>query len=127
MPATLAPLLPGAGGRAVIPHDRSSAPDSPPESINDYAKVEQMTNPVLLIVEDNPDILRILEHDLRARYGTRFEVRGAESDAQARALLDGSRTRDEAITLLLVERRMSALSGADFLAQTSQLFPHAVR
>src|SRR5690348_201046 len=86
-----------------------------------------MTNPVLLIVEDNPAILRILEHDLRARYGMRFEVRGADSGAQARALLDDCRTRDEAVTLLLVERRMSTPSGAEFLAQTSQLFPHAVR
>jgi thioredoxin reductase (NADPH) len=127
MPATAVPRYPAAIGRAVIPHDCSSAPDSPPESINDYAKVEQMTNPVLLFVEDNPDILRILGQDLRARYGTRFEVRGAESGAQARAMLDDCRTRDDAVTLLLVERRMTAPSGAEFLAQTSQLFPHAMR
>ena len=86
-----------------------------------------MTNPVLLLVEDNPDILRILEHDLRARYGRRFEVRAADSGAAARAILDGCQAQDEAVTLILVERRMTRPSGAEFLARTSQLFPQAVR
>lgn len=83
--------------------------------------------PVLLTVDDDPQVVRAIERDLREHYGKRFRVLKAESGQKALQLLKQLKLRNEALALLLVDQRMPNLSGVDFLEHAMNIFPEAKR
>lgn len=86
-----------------------------------------MAKPVLLTVDDDAEVLRSVERDLRSRYGEKYRVMRAESGPTALDALRQLKLRDDAVALLLVDQRMPAMSGVEFLAQARELFPTAKR
>src|SRR5258708_6773870 len=52
-----------------------------------------MPKPVLFTIDDDPDVLRALERDLRQHYSDRFRVMRASSGASARGALHQLRER----------------------------------
>ena len=46
-----------------------------------------MAKPVLLSVDDDSDVLRAIERDLRTKYGAEFRVIGSDSPEAALTLL----------------------------------------
>ena len=83
--------------------------------------------PVLLTVDDDPQVVRAIERDLRRRYGKRFRVVKAESGYQALGLVRQLKLRNETVALLLVDQRMPQMSGVEFLEQSMDIFPEAKR
>jgi thioredoxin reductase (NADPH) len=83
--------------------------------------------PVLLTVDDDPQVARAIERDLRQHYGKRFSVLKAESGQKALELVKQIKLRNETLALLLVDQRMHHLSGIDFLEQAMNIFPDAKR
>jgi thioredoxin reductase (NADPH) len=83
--------------------------------------------PVLLTVDDDAQVVRAIERDLRQHYGKRFRVLKAESGQKALELLKQLKLRNEVLALLLVDQRMPHLSGVDFLEQAMYIFPEAKR
>jgi thioredoxin reductase (NADPH) len=83
--------------------------------------------PVLLSVDDDPEVLRAVQRDLRSRYGSRYRVLGAESGAAALNALEQLKLRDEPVALLLADQRMPEMSGVEFLEAAMRLFPSAKR
>src|SRR6478672_5383224 len=83
--------------------------------------------PVLLTVDDDPQVVRAIERDLRQHYGKRFRVLKAESGQKALQLVKQLKLRNDALALLLVDQRMPNLSGVDFLEQAMNIFPEAKR
>jgi thioredoxin reductase (NADPH) len=83
--------------------------------------------PVLLTVDDDAQVVRAIERDLRQHYGKRFRVIKAESGQKALELLKQLKLRNDTLALLLVDQRMPHLSGVDFLEQAMNIFPEAKR
>ena len=83
--------------------------------------------PVLLTVDDDAQVVRAIERDLRQHYGKRFRVLKAESGQKALQLVKQLKLRNEPLALLLVDQRMPNLSGVDFLEQAMNIFPEAKR
>jgi thioredoxin reductase (NADPH) len=83
--------------------------------------------PVLLTVDDDAQVVRAIERDLRQHYGGHFRVLKAESGQMALQLLKQLKLRNEALALLLVDQRMPHLSGVDFLEKAMNIFPEAKR
>ena len=83
--------------------------------------------PVLLSVDDDRDVLRAVERDLRAHYGDRYRVMPAESGAAALDLLRRLKQRGDPVALMLVDQRMPQMNGVAFLQAAQQLFPDAKR
>ena len=83
--------------------------------------------PVLLTVDDDPQVVRAIERDLRQQYGKRFRVLKAESGQKALQLVKQLKLRNQVLALLLVDQRMPHLSGVDFLEQAMNIFPEAKR
>ncbi|HUD23184.1 MAG TPA: FAD-dependent oxidoreductase [Acidobacteriaceae bacterium] len=86
-----------------------------------------MAKPVLLTVDDDPEVLRAVERDLRRRYAERFRVLRADSGATAMEALRGLKRRGDSVALLLVDQRMPQMTGVEFLGQAMELFPNAKR
>jgi thioredoxin reductase (NADPH) len=86
-----------------------------------------MAKPVLLTVDDDPEVLRAVERDLRRRYAERFRVLRADSGATALEALRGLKRRGDAVALLLVDQRMPQMNGVEFLGQAMELYPNAKR
>jgi thioredoxin reductase (NADPH) len=86
-----------------------------------------MPKPVLFTIDDDPDVLRALERDLRHQYSDRFRVMRASSGASALGALHQLRERRNAVALMLVDQRMPQMSGVELLEQALPLFPDAKR
>jgi thioredoxin reductase (NADPH) len=86
-----------------------------------------MTKPVLLTVDDDPEVLRAVERDLRRHYGDRYRVLRAESGTAALDALRQLKKRNNPVGLMLVDQRMPQMSGVEFISQAMDLFPAAKR
>ncbi len=74
--------------------------------------------PVVLVVDDEPDILKLLQYTL----GDEYEVLTAESGERG---LDVLRKRD--VALILADQRMPGMGGSEFLERSLSIRPKAVR
>src|SRR5438270_490479 len=86
-----------------------------------------MPRPVLLTVDDDPDVLRAIERDLRSQYGENYRVMRANSGLAALDVLRELKLRNDAVALLLADQRMPKMDGIAFLSQAMELYPDAKR
>jgi thioredoxin reductase (NADPH) len=86
-----------------------------------------MAKPTILTVDDDSEVLRAVERDLRRRYVEHYRVLRADSGAAALEVLRGLKQRDDAVGLLLVDQRMPRMTGVEFLGEARRLFPDAKR
>src|SRR2546423_9158116 len=86
-----------------------------------------MAKPVLLTVDDDREVLRAIERDLRRKYASDWRVLRAESAQEAMEIVRELKVRNNTIALFLIDQRMPGLSGVEFLAQAISLFPDAKR
>ncbi len=86
-----------------------------------------MLKPTLLTVDDDPNVLRAIERDLRSRYGDRYRVLRANSGDAGLDLLRELKVRNDAVALLLADQRMPAMDGIGFLAEAKKLYPDSKR
>ncbi|MBW4490099.1 MAG: FAD-dependent oxidoreductase [Trichocoleus desertorum ATA4-8-CV12] len=86
-----------------------------------------MGKPVILTVDDDPDVLQTVSRDLRHQYGDRFRVVRADSGSAALEALEQLKLRNEFVALFLVDQRMPQMSGVEFLEQALDLYPKSKR
>src|SRR5580692_3492982 len=86
-----------------------------------------MPKPVIWTVDDDPDVLRAVERDLRRQYGDRYKVISADSGASALEAVKQLKLRNEPVALFLVDQRMPRMSGVEFLEKAIELYPEAKR
>src|SRR6202166_2740457 len=86
-----------------------------------------MAKPILLSVDDDTDVLRAIERDLRSQYGAEYRVIGSDSPEKALTLLKQLKVRNDSVALLLADQRMPKMDGVAFLQAATQVFPDAKR
>jgi thioredoxin reductase (NADPH) len=86
-----------------------------------------MAKPVLLAIDDDAEVLRAVERDLRRRYAERYRVIRADSGAAALEALKGLKRRGDSVALLLADQRMPHMTGVEFLGQAMEFYPNAKR
>jgi thioredoxin reductase (NADPH) len=86
-----------------------------------------MAKPILLSVDDDTDVLRAIERDLRSKYGAEYRVIGSDSPAGALTLLKQLKVRNDSVALLLADQRMPHMDGVAFLQEGMRIFPEAKR
>lgn len=84
-----------------------------------------MQKPVLMTVDDDPDVLGAIERDLRARYGGDYRIIKAGSGTAALDAARQLKQRGRPIAMFLVDQRMPEMSGTDFLLEAAKLYPDA--
>ena len=83
--------------------------------------------PFLITVDDDFEVSRAVERDLRRKYGEQYRVLRAESGAEALASLEQLKLRNEMVALFLVDQRMPQMTGVEFLSRAISLYPEAKR
>ncbi len=86
-----------------------------------------MAKPVILTVDDDADVLRAIERDLRQRYTERYRVLRADSGKAALDLLRRLKQRNDAVALLLVDHRMPDMNGVEALVEAVKIYPNTKR
>jgi thioredoxin reductase (NADPH) len=86
-----------------------------------------MPKPVLLTVDDDPEVLRAIERDLRSRYANRYRVMRASSGSAGLDTLRELKARNNPVALLLADQRMPLMDGVGFLSQAMEMHPLAKR
>ncbi len=84
-----------------------------------------MAKPVILAVDDDPQVLAAVRRDLRTRYAESYQIVAAPSGREAleavREIDDGGRT----IAAFVVDQRMPNMTGTEFLVEAQKTFPDA--
>ena len=86
-----------------------------------------MPAPAIVTVDDEPEVLRAVERDLRRKYGKDYRILGTDSGSGAVDLMKQLKTRGDSLALTLADQRMPQMSGLDVLGESMQLFPQAKR
>ena len=86
-----------------------------------------MSRPVLLAVDDDAEVLSAVARDLRARYGRDYQVVKAESGADALQVTRELKQRGTPVALFVVDERMPAMKGTEFLVRALEMYPGARR
>jgi len=83
--------------------------------------------PFLVTVDDDPEVSRAVERDLRRKYGGEYRILRAESGSEALTSLEQLKLRNETVALFLADQRMPQMTGVEFLERAIGLYPEAKR
>ena len=86
-----------------------------------------MSKPIILTVDDDPEVLQAISRDVRQGFGEKFRVIRADSGGRALDVLRKVKLADDAVALMLVDQRMPELSGVEMLTRARSLFPDSKR
>lgn len=86
-----------------------------------------MSKPVLLTVDDDPEVLQVVGQDLRRHYGKDYRVLQASSADEALETIEQLHLRGDSVALFLVDQRMPGKNGVEFLQQAIEIYPTAMR
>lgn len=86
-----------------------------------------MSKPVILAVDDDPNVLEAVVQDLRRRYASEYRVLRAGSGQAALDISTQLAGRGDAVALYLSDQRMPGMSGVEFLERAQKIYPDARR
>ena len=86
-----------------------------------------MPLPILLTVDDDPEVSRSLARDLRQHYGEEYRIRRAESGPAALDAIKEMKLRGEQVALLLEDHRMPDMTVVEVLEHARRFYPKARR
>jgi len=85
------------------------------------------SDPVILAIDDEPEVLRAVQRDLRRRYADDYRIVGAGGGEEANQLIDELAVRGTPLALILADQRMPKVTGVDVLRASLSKFPNAKR
>jgi thioredoxin reductase (NADPH) len=84
-----------------------------------------VARPVIMSVDDDPEVLGAIERDLRQHYRSDYRILKASSGPQALDAAHQLKQRGTPIALFLVDERMPEMTGTELLREVRKLHPDA--
>lgn len=84
-----------------------------------------MKQPIILSVDDDTQVLRALQRDLRAKYRQEYKVMSTTSAADALQTLNELKKQNEEVALFVSDQRMPEMEGVEFLEHAKRIYPEA--
>ena len=84
-----------------------------------------MAKPVILSVDDEPQVLNSIVRDLRQKYGKDYRILKAGSGKEALETITELGKRNDPVALFIADQRMPQMEGTDFLAEARKFYPDA--
>ena len=79
--------------------------------------------PVILTIDDEPEVLRAVQRDLRSHYGSDYRILGAEGGQEAIDTIEELAKREAPLALILADQRMPSVTGVDVLRASLDYYP----
>jgi thioredoxin reductase (NADPH) len=86
-----------------------------------------VNKPVILVVDDDPQVLAAIRRDLRGRYRQQYATVSAASGQQALETARELKSRGDALAMVVSDQRMPGMLGHEVLAAVRDLYPLARR
>ena len=84
-----------------------------------------MGKPVILVVDDDPQVLSAVRRDLRSQYREGYLIVSAGSGQEALATARELKGRGDPLAMIISDQRMPGMLGTDVLAEAREIFPLA--
>ena len=86
-----------------------------------------MRLPIIFAIDDDPQVLQAIQHDLRQQYRKIYRILCTSSAREALDTLPELKKKGEVVALFLSDQRMPDMTGVEFLAQARKFYPDAKR
>jgi thioredoxin reductase (NADPH) len=84
-----------------------------------------MAKPIIVTVDDEPQVLNAIERDLRRHYRGNYRIVKANTGGEALEAIKSFKQRNMPVALFLADQRMPTMSGTEFLDEAQKLYPDA--
>jgi len=84
-----------------------------------------MAKPIIMTIDDEPQVLNAIERDLRKHYHSNYRIIKVESGTEALETVRQLKQRNAPIALFIVDQRMPGMSGTEFIAEAIKHYPEA--
>ncbi|HEV8285127.1 MAG TPA: FAD-dependent oxidoreductase [Chitinophagaceae bacterium] len=84
-----------------------------------------MKLPFIIIVDDDVQVLRAIQRDIRNEYRDDYRVAATESANEALDLIKELKLKNETVALFISDQRMPEMEGIVFLEKAKEIFPNA--
>src|SRR5215204_1670128 len=84
-----------------------------------------MKLPFIIIVDDDVQVLRAIQRDVRNEYQEHYRIVATDSASEALDLIKELKLKNESVALFISDQRMPEMEGVVFLEKASELFPEA--
>ncbi len=84
-----------------------------------------MKLPYIILVDDDLQVLRAIQRDMRNEYREEYKVVATESANEALELIKELKLKNEAVALFISDQRMPEMEGIVFLEKANEIFPEA--
>jgi len=86
-----------------------------------------VSKPVIIAVDDDPQVLAAVRRDLRARYAETYTIIAANSGAEGLEAVNDLSGGGRTVAAFVVDQRMPAMTGTEFIIEAQHTFPEAKR
>ncbi len=86
-----------------------------------------MSEPVIMVVDDDPQVLAAIRRDLRSRYRAEYRVLAATSGEEALDAIKELKARGDSLAMLISDQRMPKMLGVELLSRCREIYPVARR
>ena len=84
-----------------------------------------MKLPFIIIVDDDEQVLRAIQRDIRNKYSNEYRIIATESAHEALELIKELKLKSETVALFISDQRMPEIEGVKFLDKTKEIYPDA--
>jgi thioredoxin reductase (NADPH) len=84
-----------------------------------------MKLPYIIIIDDDAQVLRAIQRDIRNEYREDYKVVATDSALEALDLIRDLKLKNDAVALFISDQRMPEMEGIEFLEKANEIFPEA--
>ena len=84
-----------------------------------------MKIPFIIIVDDDEQVLRAIQRDIRNKYRNEYRISATDSANEALELIKELKLKNETISLFISDQRMPEMEGVAFLEKAKEIYPEA--
>jgi thioredoxin reductase (NADPH) len=84
-----------------------------------------MKLPIIIITDDDIQVLRAIQRDIRSEYRSDYKIVALESAREALELIKELKLKNEEVALFISDQKMPEMEGIAFLEKANEIFPAA--
>ncbi len=84
-----------------------------------------MKLPFVILIDDDIQVLRAIQRDVRKKFRDEYKVLAAESASEALEVIKELKIKNETVALFISDQRMPEMEGTTFLEKAREVYPDA--